>query len=46
MIEVFRVPLSKSQLRAIPPEERNLLLLASHAVNQVSILRPTFNVAY
>src|SRR5271166_5503473 len=39
MIEVFRVPISKDRLRAIPVEERNLLLLASHAVNQLSILR-------
>ena len=39
MIEVFRVPISKEQLRAIPPAERNLLLLASHAVNQLSVLR-------
>lgn len=39
MAEVFRVPISKDQLRAIPADERNLLLLASHAVNQISILR-------
>jgi len=39
MIEVFRVPISKEQLRAIPTAERNLLLLASHAVNQLSVLR-------
>jgi CRISPR/Cas system-associated protein endoribonuclease Cas2 len=39
MIEVFRVPVSKAQLRAIPADERNLLLLASHAVNQISVLR-------
>jgi hypothetical protein len=39
MIEVFRVPVSKAQLRAIPTDERNLLLLTSHAVNQISILR-------
>jgi len=39
MIEVFRVPISKDRLRAIPAEERNLLLLASHAVNQLSVLR-------
>lgn len=38
-IEVFRVPLSKNQLRSIPVDDRNLLLLASHAVNQVSVLR-------
>lgn len=39
MIEVFRVPISKDRLRSIPVEERNLLLLASHAVNQLSVLR-------
>jgi hypothetical protein len=39
MIEVFRIPVSKAQLRAIPANERNLLLLTSHAVNQISVLR-------
>jgi len=39
MIEVFRIPISKAQLRAIPADERNLLLLSSHAVNQLLILR-------
>jgi hypothetical protein len=39
MIEIFRVPISKDQLRSIPSDERNLLLLASHAVNQLTILR-------
>jgi hypothetical protein len=34
--EIFRVPVPKAQLRAIPVSERNLLLLASHAVNQIS----------
>ena len=38
-IEIFRVPLSKDQLRAIPVDDRNLLLLVSHAVNQMSVLR-------
>jgi hypothetical protein len=38
-IEVFRIPVTKEQLRAVPVDERNLLLLASHAVNQISILR-------
>jgi hypothetical protein len=27
------------QLRAIPADERNLLLLASHAINQITVLR-------
>jgi hypothetical protein len=39
MIEVFRIPISKDQLRTIPGDERNLLLLTSHAVNQISVLR-------
>jgi hypothetical protein len=39
MIEVFRIAISKDQLRAIPADERNLLLLAGHAVNQLSVLR-------
>jgi hypothetical protein len=39
VIEVFRIPISKDQLRAIPVDERNLLLLTSHAVNQLSVLR-------
>jgi len=39
MIEIFRIPISKRQLQAIPADERNLLLLTSHAVNQLSVLR-------
>jgi len=39
MIEVFRVPVSKKALQAVPADERNLLLLASHAINQISVLR-------
>ncbi|MGO4869209.1 MAG: hypothetical protein ACLPGW_01125 [Roseiarcus sp.] len=38
-IEIFRVPLSKGQLRAVPVDDRNLLLLASHAVNQMVVPR-------
>jgi hypothetical protein len=38
MIEVFRIPVSEDQLRSIPSDERNLLLLVSHAVNQMSDL--------
>ncbi len=38
-IEIFRVPLSKDQLRAVPVDDRNLLLLASHAINQITVLR-------
>jgi hypothetical protein len=39
MNEIFRVPISKAQLRSIPQDERNQLLLTSHAVNQMSVLR-------
>jgi hypothetical protein len=39
MIEIYRIPVSKDQLRLIPRDERNLLLLASHGVNQLSVLR-------
>ena len=39
MVEVFRIPISKDQLRAIPADERNLLLLVSHAINQITVLR-------
>jgi hypothetical protein len=38
-VEIYRVPISKAELRSIPVTERNLLLLASHAVNQLSILQ-------
>jgi hypothetical protein len=38
MIEVFRIPVPKARLRAIPTAERTLLLLASHAVNQITTL--------
>lgn len=48
MIEVFQVPISKAQLRAMPLEERHLLLLASHAVNQISVVQKLlfFSVHY
>lgn len=39
MFEVFRIPVSKKDLQAIPTDDRNLLLLASYAVNQLSVLR-------
>jgi hypothetical protein len=37
--KIYRIPVSKAQLRAIPTDERNLLLLSSHAVNQLSVMR-------
>jgi hypothetical protein len=39
MIEIFRVPISEDHLRMMPAAERNLLLLAGRAVNQLSVLR-------
>jgi hypothetical protein len=39
MFEVFRIPVPKTSLRGIPAAERALLLLASHAVNQLTTLR-------
>jgi hypothetical protein len=39
MNEIYRVPVLKAQLKAVPSDERNLLLLASHAINQLSVLR-------
>ena len=39
MIEVFRIPISKAKLRSMPSDDRHLLLLASHAVNQISIVQ-------
>jgi len=38
MIEVFRIPVPKAKLSAIPSAERTLLLLASHSVNQMTTL--------
>lgn len=37
-IEVFRIPVPKVDLSRIPADERTLLLLASHAVNQMTTL--------
>jgi hypothetical protein len=38
MITVFRVQISKAQFSAVPREERALLLVAGHILNQVSVL--------
>lgn len=38
MIEVFRIPVPKAKLAAMPPAERVLLLLITHAVNQLTTL--------
>jgi hypothetical protein len=37
MIEVYRVPMSKKQLGALPKDERVLLLLMGQALNQISV---------
>jgi len=38
MIDVIRVPLPKDKLRAMPKDERSLLLLLGHAANQITFL--------
>jgi len=38
MIEVYRVPISKEQFRALPKDERALILLMGHALNEISVL--------
>jgi hypothetical protein len=42
MIEVYRVPISKKQLATLPKEERALLLLMGHALNQISVFLKLF----
>jgi hypothetical protein len=42
MIEVYRVPISKKQLTILPKEERALLLLMGHALNQISVFLKLF----
>jgi hypothetical protein len=48
MIEVFPIPITKAQLRVMPAQERHLLLLASHTVNQISVVQKLllFSVHY
>jgi transcriptional regulator with XRE-family HTH domain len=36
-IKVYRVPISKKQFRSIPSDERALLFVAGHVLNQVSV---------
>ena len=38
MIDVFRVRLSKDQFGRLPKDERAVLLLSGHALNQISVL--------
>jgi hypothetical protein len=37
MITVYRVPISKEQFRSIPSDERALVFVAGHILNQVSV---------
>jgi hypothetical protein len=39
MIQVYRIPIPKSRLRAMPKDERVLLLLLGYASNQLSMLQ-------
>jgi hypothetical protein len=38
MIEVFTVPISKAQLRKLPPKERAMVFVSCRIMNQVSVL--------
>ena len=42
MIEVYRVPISKRQLSTLPKDERALLLLMGHGLNQISVFLKLF----
>jgi hypothetical protein len=42
MIEVYRVSISKKQLSTLPKNERALLLLMGHALNQISVFLKLF----
>ncbi len=42
MIEVYRVPISKKQLSTLPKDERALLLLTGHGLNQISVFLKLF----
>jgi hypothetical protein len=42
MIQVYRVPISKKQLTSLPKDERALLLLMGHALNQISVFLKLF----
>src|SRR6516162_5920032 len=43
MIEVHCVPISKEQLRTLPKDERVLLLLMGHILNQISVFLKLFS---
>src|SRR5215470_1378540 len=38
MIRVVRIPITKEQFRALPKDERALILLMGHALNQIAVL--------
>jgi len=42
MIDVHRVPISKQQLSTLPKEERVLVLLMGHVLNQISVFLKLF----
>jgi hypothetical protein len=43
MIKVCRVPISKKQISTLPKDERVLLLLMGHALNQISVFLKLFS---
>jgi hypothetical protein len=45
MIQVYRIPVPKDRLRAMPKDERVLLLLLGYAANQLSMLQKLLNFA-
>jgi hypothetical protein len=45
MIKVYRIPVPKDRLRAMPKDERVLLLLLGYAANQLSMLQKFLNFA-
>src|ERR1700744_2869971 len=45
MIEVYRIPVPKDRLRAMPRDERVLLLLLGYAANQLSMLQKLLTFA-
>lgn len=40
-MKLFKVAISDEQLRAIPAEDRNVLLLLGHVLNEINIIRKT-----
>ena len=38
MVDVYTVPISKAQFRKLPKEERALVLVSGHMLNQISVL--------